>query len=223
MLVEGLGVGQELSILAFGNFAVADTYLKSEADARFVNATGDTMTGVLGVQVASSSIQARFERTATSAGFFEIGGDSGDAWIWPGGYSAGKGIKFDTAGRLIASFQPSFYANGNGSGYVIGALAFGAVGTNIGGCYNASNGRFTAPVNGTYVFHATALQYQTSNGGMYFRKNGSMVGTRGYGNGGDAFASTHIVLTLAANDYVDVYSEHNVYAGGYSEFCGHLI
>ncbi len=35
VLVEGLGVGQELSVLAFGAFAVANTYLKSEADATF--------------------------------------------------------------------------------------------------------------------------------------------------------------------------------------------
>ena len=72
---------------------------------------------------------------------------------------------------------------------------FNHVTTNIGNAYDSSNGRFTAPVAGTYEFTHLGMGAGNTTGSslgsgqtvqMFFRKNGS-------------------ILTLAQNDYIEVY------------------
>jgi hypothetical protein len=47
VLASGASAGDELNVYAFGNFLVADTYSRAESDSRFLNASGDTITGEL--------------------------------------------------------------------------------------------------------------------------------------------------------------------------------
>jgi hypothetical protein len=52
-LGSGAAAGDEVTITAFVTFETADAYTKSASDTRFVNATGDNMTGNLGIGTTS--------------------------------------------------------------------------------------------------------------------------------------------------------------------------
>jgi len=49
VLTTGATAGDTVDIVAYGTFVVADTYTKSQSDARYVEVAGDTMTGDLNV------------------------------------------------------------------------------------------------------------------------------------------------------------------------------
>jgi hypothetical protein len=49
VLTTGATAGDTVDIVAYGTFVVADTYTKSQSDARYVEVAGDTMTGALTV------------------------------------------------------------------------------------------------------------------------------------------------------------------------------
>jgi len=49
VLTTGATAGDSVDIVAYGTFVVADTYTEAQADARFVNVTGDSMTGDLDI------------------------------------------------------------------------------------------------------------------------------------------------------------------------------
>lgn len=54
VLVDAAVADDELNVYAFSTFNVADTYSQAAADARFVNVTGDTMSGQLKVVTSGS-------------------------------------------------------------------------------------------------------------------------------------------------------------------------
>ena len=60
-LVSGAAAGDEVTITAFLTFESADHYNKSTSDTRYVNTSGDTMTGNLGIG-ASPSIPLQVEK-----------------------------------------------------------------------------------------------------------------------------------------------------------------
>ena len=80
-------------------------------------------------------------------------------------------MKIKTSGEVTKPLQPSFYAvmSGNQTGYNAAStgdhtLVYNAEAYDIGSNFNTSTGRFTAPVDGTYQFVATA--YCTSGTSM---------------------------------------------------------
>jgi hypothetical protein len=118
-------------------------------------------------------------------------------------------------------------------------IVFNNVQVNIGSAYNNSNGRFTAPVAGTYLFSFYAIGCGASAGELpanqtvmgYFKKNGSDAGygwfqSRRASSGYPNIAGT-IVITLAEDDYVQVHISTNfIYTSAganYNNFSGHLI
>jgi len=127
-------------------------------------------------------------------------------------------LNIDSAGRVTMPYQPSMLISGNQNGYaplvtangVPSTVPFNAVVSGNGTGFNASNHTFTAPVAGNYLISVWAL----SAGGitsseLRIYKNASRV-TRSYNDGRGGYAMT-MVLTLSANDYIQVLADADVY------------
>ena len=136
-----------------------------------------------------------------------------------GGTSA---LTIDSSGRILTPARPAFKACPTGSGNA-GATAdiiFGDVTTattgchNIGGHYNTSTGKFTAPITGVYVFHFCAGQHGSNVSIIKFYKNTNACGTmiQNTGDTSDTLEASQN-LHLAANDFV-----HMKITGGYYEY-----
>jgi len=93
-------------------------------------------------------------------------------------------LTIDSAGRVNQPAKPAFRARHDPSGTVgiQNTIIFNVEDYDIGGNYNTSNGRFTAPVTGIYQFEFDALASENSSGGqladdslvhVVFTKNGS--------------------------------------------------
>ena len=160
--------------------------------------------------------------------------------------SVGERMRIDSSGRITMPYQPGFFARGNtsqwlnlasgwstlkngiahASGGYIGVNLTSAAqthlnGYNIGSDFNASNGRFTAPVEGKYHIHGSiyAQKYSssaTANDYIHFLVyiNGQQLNEiytiGGYGQPTNYEFSNNIstIILLEANDYVEwkVYS-----------------
>jgi hypothetical protein len=102
---------------------------------------------------------------------------------------------------------------------------------NIGGIYATSNGRFTAPVAGTYLFCAMAQEFGAGSGnyiGLSFEKNGSAYGADAYNGIGGTYNNHHTVnmqaiFNLSINDYVNMRLHQGARNGTQNFFAGHLI
>ena len=123
-------------------------------------------------------------------------------------------MRVDELGRVTKPAQPCFSGfNNTGSGLGSAGAAVkvkyhttGAMNmANVGNMHNGTNGRFTAPVAGNYIFFFSNLVSDDKYSHLY--KNGSMVGGSGKslsytGNPGYNDLSAGGIITLAANDYV---------------------
>ena len=142
----------------------------------------------------------------------------------------------NTSGHVTKPYQPSFYARnsgaesdttitwiGSGSPYFNNADSAGNT------HFNASTGRFTAPVTGKYVFAASIMSDNTNRSYhyWYFTKNGSQATTvhHSHSNSGESYRTTSgtAVLSLAANDYVTIYIYGTTYGSGWCSFTGWLL
>jgi hypothetical protein len=145
---------------------------------------------------------------------------------------------FAFTGTVTKSNQPIFCATHPTAGNLTTDSTYrvkphDTIVTNIGSGYSTSGGgsRFTAPVAGTYMFVAYALQLGSVSSNLIFGKNGSHT-THGTNSEGRAISSSNnelnvaiqLILTLAQNDYVEVfyrrtggtgnwYSAHGAFSG----------
>ena len=148
-------------------------------------------------------------------------------------------VVIDASGRVTEPLQPSFKAVGTNAGYITTTpvqfpnTSLGE-GHNVGGHYNTSTHKFTAPVAGRYLFHLhMGIIRITSNGGNgypYIRVNDAAVNYSYFGAPtATVYGPAHItqILQLAANDYVNVtFAGTNAqYYGNYTElsFSGYLL
>lgn len=153
--------------------------------------------------------------------------------------SAGTGTYFKVmsgTGYVTMPYQPAFHV------YRTSTIASGSYIThnvypiNNGGHYNSTNGKFTAPVSGNYMFYATGLTQPTGGTSrMRLVKNGSTtVSGESRHQGGTAGAYLHAtiqaVVYLAASDWVQQYyinddGSTTLYSDStpYITFGGHLI
>ncbi len=152
-----------------------------------------------------------------SAQYFAIGKTTGSAYT--------EQLRIDATGRVFSPNQPRFFVNRSDTTAYNGTVVlFNNVELNVGSCYNASTGRFTAPVAGYYFFHATGGNANS----FYFdiRKNaGNLI--RAEHQTGAAFHWLTCCRTvyLATNDYVDVYASagNTRYDSPYAGFGGYLL
>ena len=154
-------------------------------------------------------------------------------------------LVIDSGDRITTPTRPAFRARNDASSAtsVTGIIVFNVEDFDIGGNYDTSNGRFTAPVAGIYYFCFDALVTNATNNvaladgnstRVSFFKNGSeFVGSqRAYYRTDGASQYNTIYRTdliqLAVNDYIQVnVSGQYIYrdlTGNYDPvFQGHLV
>jgi hypothetical protein len=175
-----------------------------------------------------------------SGGIWQVGtnnsGPSSTNWfyIWRNG--TGYTLRVDNAGRVIKPYQPSFFAKSlgnsqsNGGTTTAEVLLFSTIQENNGSHYNASTGRFTAPVAGYYYFAVSLLMdnnYNVTGAAGMIRVNDSSDRALCYCDKSSSQylqTSTSCVVYLNVNDYVVVRSYiTGIHNGGESSFTGFFI
>ena len=119
-------------------------------------------------------------------------------------------LSFADAGGGASNAFWAYDMSGNASGdLVLSTELF-----DDGGNYNTSNGRYTAPSDGKYLFMAAATP-SSSTTNILFKKNGS-----GFAGGTDMFGYSpnnstqghaHVILDLSASDYVNINTNNSSY------------
>lgn len=136
----------------------------------------------------------------------------------------------DAAGRFLMPYQTAFHATRNNQGVTNSGsvIVYGSTTVNIGNVYNTSNGRFTAPVAGTYHLYISSIGNTSGTTRIYPRLNGAYIINAFHlrpintGNYGDAQVSW--MYPMAAGDYFDIYiGENSDYGANYSNFGGFLV
>ena len=138
-------------------------------------------------------------------------------------------MRIDSTGAMTRPNHPCFDVTTTGTN-ISGTIIFNTVNIDNNSNYSTSNGRFTAPVAGSYLFYT-----------MYIKQNSTAVMRRRFDkNGASALGSRHIrldsanqydhgsmtiIIDLAAGDYVTVNQYAGTSHGGleYEAFGGHLI
>ena len=151
-----------------------------------------------------------------------------------GGGSATKKMEIDTSGRVMKSSQPGFMIGLSGGTITSGGntVVFNNTYFNEGTHYNTSTGVFTAPVAGTYIFHAFLLLHNDLGIGDYywsFLYNGSALAYCYQNNfivNKHVHYSNAIIYKMSASDTMQVYN-HNAHWYGVSalhgQFHGYLL
>ena len=151
-----------------------------------------------------------------------------------GGNPAEK-MRISSAGYVTTPQNPKFWysslSNSSSSGATSSTdiLKFATERHNQGSNYNASNGRFTAPVAGTYWFSFIGLVDNSGSSSHYWAqlwRNGSTVTSIGYtysDNGQYSYFGGSACIYLAKDDYAQIYASANIHTGNESSFSGFLI
>ena len=144
-------------------------------------------------------------------------------------------MQITSQGYVKKQYQPAFDAVRTSGTVGDGAnqkIVFNSTLTNVGNHYNTSTGYFTAPIAGTYFFSMHGMN-NNQLAWYNFRKNNSVINPQ-HGaymtNGSDWSAvSMTIVIVLAANDTMAVYTGNSSSIGMYGQgnnhngFCGYML
>ena len=146
------------------------------------------------------------------------------------------GLTIDSSGRILTPARPSFRAKPAGSATTIAInndIVFGDVTSathgchNIGGHYNTSTGKFTAPIAGVYSFQFTCYRDNANDAEVDLFLGSQAVSVARERTDGGSYDTMTIatILKLSASDEIKVrvvlgtiYVETNVHS-----FSGFLI
>ena len=216
-LAVGATAGDEVTVSVRQTFEVADTYAKTTADDRFVNAAGDTMTGNLTVvspdNSGSTNIVTAVSNNLGQSVSLTFTGLKSNA-------SAGIGfvvnettgaMSIDTAGRVTMPQQPAIQISA--MNVAVGSYSTGGtVYVQTGGIsYNSSTGAITVPVAGNYrITYAGFSSAANSYVMMSLRKNGGHYAASecfAASNGGWIYVSANqtVIVNMSTSDYIQVY------------------
>ena len=281
-LTSGAAAGDEIEVVAYNTFSVGDALNQAAADTRYVNATGDTMSGDLTIDTntfhvdvadnrvgigtttpvhdlqihkATASSQARIQMTTNESGTtngdgYAVAMEAGNRvyhWLYenaPMQFATNNTLNMviNANGSVTKPNQPFFdaymsanYTTGSSGVYNISTSASWGAHVNTGSHFNASNGTFTAPIAGRYLFYA-GLGVQSYPTSAYlsceFEVNGSRKYIHWFSNYGTSYAAANntTVINLNASDYVRLVSETHQSAtyigtgsGIYNHFGGYLL
>jgi hypothetical protein len=137
--------------------------------------------------------------------------------------AAGTALSADSSGRVTLPYQPAFAARKNNGTVTTaaGVIAFNVVSTNIGSHYNSTNGRFTAPIAGRYLFVFTGAASSTADFALLI--NGGNTLYQGYAAGTNVTSTATAIFNLSANDFVQVESINNYRGDSHTMWCGCLL
>jgi hypothetical protein len=225
-----------MTITSLGNVGIG-----TAGPTKKLEVTGETLVNG-GVGVPSTGIfHVRQSGDTKDNGIAITSSNSTSHRIWKDGAGAlsigtpvnSRAVKIDLNGIMTKPYHPVFDVAYSGSGYnATTTVLFDQVYVNVGSHYNASTGRFTAPVDGVYTFYTTQIKNNDSPNvaRRKFLKNGSTTHNsrhlrldldQPYGDNGTLVMTT----SLVAGDYIEV----QVFAGSsygtreYDYFGGYLI
>jgi hypothetical protein len=123
-----------------------------------------------------------------------------------------ESVVIDSSGRVTMPYQPMasvYSSSGSGiTGSVGTVLAFDQEQVDVGGNYNTSTYRFTAPVTGKYFATLWLLGRNSTSAycaGLY--KNGAQIQGRGAyiepGSGNEVQGLQTLIISCSAGDYID--------------------
>lgn len=217
-----------------------------------VNKAGDTLTGPLTLggkldrqmSADGTAIEVR-SSYAGNQKIFEVAQSGSDGVVYLrdalgnlstiSSYSAAYS---SLKSKLLLPNQPSFSAYSPAVTATGNNVIYGSTRHNTGNCYNTSNGRFTAPVTGVYIFTFNSLMNVNSDYvRLWFNVNnvhnptygdtlsgGSLSGGAWTGWSYISIGLT-LVIQLTANDWVSVWNDGPTatWGTGYGTFSGHLL
>jgi hypothetical protein len=153
-----------------------------------------------------------------------IGVDGGSIKLQTSGNSYADKLVVDSSGRVTMPYQPAFHMENSANNSV---WKGGTVHVNTGNHWNNTDGIFTAPIAGVYLFE---LHGQAAGGGFWY----AGITVNGVGKAswytdetsGYRHASCTLIISLSVNDQVQgtkLSSSVSLNTGGQNGFCGHLI
>lgn len=236
VLTSAAALNDEIKVIAYWPVSMVDTYRKGEVDALLddkVSKAGDTISGNLQINVGGVSFTSvdvnGYPRFTQSSGSAQLGLFRSGSGSVGGGYVGGDGdncldvrdsafttrLRVSQSGVVIKPNQPAFQAYGVGSGTFASNSVhiYPSTRFNIGNHYNTSNGRFTAPVAGIYLFGWTQIGGSVNETWRYrIRKNGVNVGdvhlrldTTATGGEYGTNGVYTFPINLAALEYVEIF------------------
>lgn len=118
-------------------------------------------------------------------------------------------LTISESGIVKRSNIPAFWVYGGADTSATNPVVWTQIGLNQGNCYNITNGRFTAPIDGLYAINFRILGPQNVDVQCRLYLNGTVIeGLTGYGSAeSDSFGgfSVSAPVLLSAGDYLQVY------------------
>jgi hypothetical protein len=192
--------GDQIVVVSYAAFQVADAYTKAEADDRYVNVAGDNMTGSLTVgdagplnakvAVKTNGVEdalVLYSPSVTIGAKLVLADNLYQAAIRSTPDGVGKtGLAFDvhqsqkmhidSSGRVTMPYQPAFVAYNTTAGSYSDSqmVVWSSFSLNRESAYNTNNGRFTAPTAGLYQFSAS-VRIETGSPNASYQRLGFRV------------------------------------------------